>query len=257
MKRTINVIYIGGPTIIIEIDGFRIMTDPTLDPSGTNYPAGEHTSIQKLTDPAISDFGKIDLVLLSHDQHGDNLDKTGRELLQQVPLTLTTRAGAERLKGTAKGLEPWESYALNLPDGDELIVTATPARHGPAGAEQLAGDVIGFVLMTKSGNIPEVYLTGDTVFYEGVKGVSELFKPQYVFVFAGAAKPMTPFNLTMGTNDAVDTASAFPDSTIIPLHFEGWSHYSETGEMLIQAFGALGIGERLKILPAGIITTLA
>lgn len=256
MKKTINVIYIGGPTVIFEINGLRIMTDPTLDPSGTRYPAGEHVSIEKLAGPAINDFGKIDLVLLTHDQHGDNLDQAGRLLLQQVPLTLTTKVGAERLKGTAKGLEPWESYALNLPDGDELIITATPARHGPAGVEPLAGDVIGFVLMTKSGNIPETYLTGDTVFYEGVKGVSELFKPRYVFVFAGAAKPMTPFNLTMSTNDAIDTAFVFPDSTIIPLHFEGWSHYSETGDMLIQAFNAVGIENRLRILPAGISTIL-
>jgi hypothetical protein len=60
----------------------------------------------------------------------------------------------------------------------------------------------------------------------------------------------------MGTNDAIDTAFAFPDATIIPVHFEGWSHYTETGEMLQQSFNALGIGPQLKILAPGVKTIL-
>ena len=59
-----------------------------------------------------------------------------------------------------------------------------------------------------------------------------------------------------GTNDAIDTAFAFPGATIIPVHFEGWSHYTETGEMLRQSFNALGIADRLKILKAGVKTEL-
>jgi len=102
----------------------------------------------------------------------------------------------------------------------------------------------------------QIYITGDTVFYEGIKEVAARFKPQYVFIFAGAAKPRGPFNVTMGTNDAIDTAFAFPDATIIPVHFEGWSHYTETGEMLRQSFEALGIADRLKILEHGVKTEL-
>ncbi|HEY4194042.1 MAG TPA: hypothetical protein VGM63_00785, partial [Mucilaginibacter sp.] len=96
----------------------------------------------------------------------------------------------------------------------------------------------------------------DTVFYEGIKEVAARFSPQYIFIFAGAAKPRGPFNVTMGTNDAIDTAFAFPDATIIPVHFEGWSHYTETGEMLRQSFEALGIADRLKILEPGVKTEL-
>ncbi len=249
MKSEVNVTYLGGPTIILEIGRLRLMTDPTLDPAGEQFMINDKPAYHKTEGPATTDIGKIDVVLLSHDQHGDNLDHAGRELLKQVNKTLTTKIGAERLGGNALGLAPWESMALN----DEVVITGTPARHGPAGSEKLTGDVTGFIV-TIAGL--QIYITGDTVFYDGVKEVAEKFKPQYVFIFAGAAKPRGPFNVTMGTNDAIDTAFAFPDAIIIPVHFEGWSHYTETGEMLRQSFNALGIGGQLRILAPGVKTSL-
>jgi L-ascorbate metabolism protein UlaG (beta-lactamase superfamily) len=60
----------------------------------------------------------------------------------------------------------------------------------------------------------------------------------------------------MGNNDALDTAAAFPNAIIIPLHFEGWSHYTEPAEMLKQGFAAVGISDRLKILEPGKKTEL-
>ncbi|SEP10691.1 L-ascorbate metabolism protein UlaG, beta-lactamase superfamily [Mucilaginibacter gossypiicola] len=249
MKNEVNVTYLGGPTVILEIGGLRLMTDPTLDPAGEQFMINDKPAYHKTEGPATTEIGKIDVVLLSHDQHGDNLDNAGRELLKQVDKTLTTKIGAKRLGGNIIGLSPWESIRLN----DEVVITGTPARHGPAGSEKLTGDVTGFIVTVKG---LQIYFTGDTVFYDGVKEVAEKFKPQYVFIFAGAAKPRGPFNVTMGTNDAIDTAFAFPDATIIPVHFEGWSHYTETGEMLQQSFNALGIGGQLKILKPGIKTSL-
>jgi L-ascorbate metabolism protein UlaG (beta-lactamase superfamily) len=249
MKNEVNVTYLGGPTVILEIGGLRLMTDPTLDPAGEQFMINDKPAYHKTEGPATTEIGKIDVVLLSHDQHGDNLDHAGRELLQTVAKTLTTKIGAERLGGNAIGLAPWESITLN----DEVVITGTPARHGPAGSEKLTGDVTGFIV-TIAGL--QLYFTGDTVFYDGIKEVAEKFKPQYVFIFAGAAKPRGPFNVTMGTNDAIDTAFAFPDATIIPVHFEGWSHYTETGEMLQQSFNALGIGKQLRILEPGVKTSL-
>lgn len=249
MNSAVHVTYLGGPTIILEIGGCRLMTDPTLDPAGETFMINNIPAYFKTQGPANIDLGKMDAVLLSHDQHGDNLDHAGRELLKTVPKTLTTMAGAKRLNGNAVGLAPWQTLALN----DRVMITATPARHGPAGSEHLTGEVTGFVVET---SLVQIYITGDTVFYDGVKQVGIRFKPNYVFIFAGAAKPRGPFNVTMNTNDAIDTAFAFPSATIIPLHFEGWSHYTESGDMLQKSFHALGIDDRLKFLKAGISTGL-
>lgn len=247
--HAITVTYLGAPTIILEVGGLRLLTDPTLDPAGTTFPTKDNPMYWKTAEPATTDVGEIEVGLLSHDQHGDNLDNAGSELLKTVPKTLTTEVGAERLGGTAYGLKTWEGVNLT----DQVSVIGTPARHGPAGVEPLTGEVTGFIV--KAGSC-QLHITGDTVFYEGVVEVVKRFTPDYVFIFAGAAKPRGPFNLTMSTNDALDTAAAFPRSTIIPLHFEGWSHYAETGDMLQQSFSVLGLGDRLRILEKGKQTPL-
>ena len=69
----------------LEIGNVRILTDPTFDPKGTSYDTGLYV-LQKTSDPAIPlhDLGKINYVLLTHDHHFDNLDRSGRTLLNQV-----------------------------------------------------------------------------------------------------------------------------------------------------------------------------
>jgi L-ascorbate metabolism protein UlaG (beta-lactamase superfamily) len=252
---TFTVTYIGGPTAIFEIGGLRIMTDPTLDPAGGTYHSGDIVH-KKIKGPANVEIGKIDLILLSHDQHFDNLDNAGRVLLEKVPKTYTTKIAASRLKGNCVGLDPWQTTSVQTPEGKEIYITATPARHGPAGSEKLQGNVIGFLLEINEESGPSVYITGDTVFYEGVAEVAKLYKPKYVFIFAGAAQPRGAFNVTMRTNDAIDTAVAFPDATIIPLHFEGWGHLTQNAGDISSSYDILGIGSRLKILAGGVATVL-
>src|SRR6266702_4438879 len=131
---TLSITLIGGPTALIEIDGFRLLTDPTFDAPGSyRLP---HVKLVKLTGPALSaeSIGEIDAVLLSHDQHSDNLDHSGKDFLSKAKRVLTTEAGAKRLGNHAEGLAPWAKTEL-AKNGKSLDVTATPARHGPAGIE--------------------------------------------------------------------------------------------------------------------------
>ena len=244
---------IGGPTALIEVGGFRLLTDPTFDAPG-EYKL-PHVTLKKTSHPALTaeQIGRVDAVLLSHDQHADNFDHAGRAYAMQAPRLLTTVVGAKRLGGVAEGLAPGESTKLTNPAGT-LTVTATPARHGPAGIEPLAGDVIGFVLSLAGGR--PIYITGDTVWYEGVAEVARRFQAGLVLLFAGAAKTRGAFHLTMDANDALDTAHAFPDATIVPLHYEGWAHFSQSGDDLVQSFKALGIGARLRLLEPGVATAI-
>ena len=95
--------HIGGPTVLIEAGGWRLLTDPTFDPPGRSYRFGWGTGSRKLAGPAIpaAELGPIDAVLLSHDHHDDNLDPTGRALLPSLGTVVTTEAGAGRLGGDA------------------------------------------------------------------------------------------------------------------------------------------------------------
>jgi L-ascorbate metabolism protein UlaG (beta-lactamase superfamily) len=200
---SLRITLIGGPTALIEIDGFRLLTDPTFDkPRTYQLP---HVKLEKLSGPAleVDAIGEVDAVLLSHDQHADNLDHSGRDFLIKANRVLTTVAGAKRLGGHVEGLAPWATTELTGKDGRSLTVTATPARHGPAGIEPLSGDVIGFMLTSKANNIPPIYISGDTVWYDGVAEVARRFRVRVVLPFAGAAQTRGPFHLTMDTNDTI------------------------------------------------------
>ena len=253
---TLSITLIGGPTALIEIDGFRLLTDPTFDPPGAyRLP---HVKLEKLVGPALTPdkIGNVDAVLLSHDQHADNLDDSGKEFLKVAKRVLTTQAGAKRLGGHAEGFAPWASTTLSGKDGSSLTVTATPARHGPAGIEPLSGDVIGFVVASKKAASLPTYISGDTTWFDGVAEVAKRFNAGVVLPFAGAAQTRGPFHLTMDTNDTIETARAFPDAVIVPVHTDGWAHFRQNAQDLRASFDALGFGKRLKILEPGVVTAI-
>ncbi|MGH7119087.1 MAG: MBL fold metallo-hydrolase, partial [Acetobacteraceae bacterium] len=238
--HSLKLTLIGGPTVLIELDGFRLLTDPTFDPPGEyRLP---HVTLVKTIGPAMSAaaLGEVDAVLLSHDQHADNLDSSGRAVLAAAPRVLTTQAAATRLGGNAEGLAPWQTATLMKPAGERLVVTATPARHGPAGIEPLAGDVTGFVLSSADPAASAIYITGDTVWYDGIAEVTRRFEVGVVVPFAGAAKTRGPFHLTMNVNDVIETAQAFPKAQVVPVHHAGWQHFTESGDDLKNSFAALG-----------------
>jgi len=253
---TTSITLIGGPTALIEVDGFRLLTDPTFDaPGAYQLP---HVKLEKLAGPALGadKIGEVDAVLLSHDQHSDNLDHSGREFLKKARRVLTTEAGAKRLGGHVEGFAPWAATELKGKNGHSLTITATPARHGPAGIEPFSGDVIGFVVSSsKSGSRP-IYISGDTVWFDGVAEVAKRFKAGVVLPFAGAAQTRGPFHLTMDTNDTIETAKAFPDAVIVPVHTDGWAHFRQSAGDLRATFDTLGFGSRLKILEPGATTLI-
>lgn len=244
---------VGGPTAIIEYGGLRFLTDPTFDHAGSCH-SHNQVKLTKTSDAAIdaASVGPIDAVLLSHDHHFDNLDTSGRAYLDRVPRVLTTVAGAGRLaKPQVQGLKDWESVVISGASGHKVRVTATPCRHGPAGIEPIAGDVVGFILEADGEDGASVYVTGDTVYYEGVAEVARRFAPSHILAFAGAAQPRGPINLTMSNDDLLDTARAFPNALIVPIHAEGWAHFTQPPEQAAGVFAALGLADRIRLIGRG------
>lgn len=247
---SLTITLVGGPTALIELGGLRLLTDPTFDPPGLYREAP--VRFEKTTGPAMpaAALGRIDAVLLSHDQHFDNLDGAGRAVLPSARTTYTTASGAGRLGGNARALAPLETQVLDGPGGERLYVTGTPARHGPVGIEPISGDVIGFLLGVGAPG-DALYVTGDTVWYEGTAEVARRFSPRIVMLFTGAAEPRGRFRMTMDSNDALEAANAFPDAAIVAVHNEGWFHFKESATELAQSFDTLGVLSRLIALERG------
>ena len=117
----------------------------------------------------MSELGTIDAVLLSHDHHDDNHDAVGRTLLPSAGTVITTVAGAKRLGGHAQGLEPWQSTRLEAAGRPAIDITATPCRHGPPLSRPIVGHVVGFALRWETQTHGVLWISGDTVLYDGVR----------------------------------------------------------------------------------------
>jgi len=241
----LDITLIGGPTALIELAGNRLLTDPTFDAPRAYHGA---VTLTKQTGPALSadSLGPIDAVLLTHDQHADNLDEAGRALLPQAKRVLSTPLAAQRLGNDTVGLEPWQTVTL----ASGLMVTGTPCRHGPAGIDPVTGPVTGFLLGTEQPG-DAVYISGDTVWYEGTMEIAKRTQPKLIILFTGAAEPRGPMRLTMDNNDALDAAAAFPSAKVIAIHNQGWEHFSESQEDVLTAFTIMGQAGRLVTLELG------
>lgn len=231
---------LGGPSVIIEVGNARFIVDPTFDDAG-DYPIGSR-ALTKTSDALLrpGQIGEIDAVLLSHDQHPDNLDHAGREFLTSVPLVLTTAVAAGRLGTPCRGLEPWESARVG-----EVVVTAVPAQHGPDGTEALTGPVIGFVLSATQA--PTIYVSGDNASLEIVRQVAQRFpRIDIAVLFAGAARtPLIDGFLTLTSEEAADAARILGLPRVLPAHTDGWAHFTQNGASFRTAFERAGIADLL------------
>lgn len=251
-----KITHIGGPTAVLNLGGLTFLIDPAFDePRDYQLPGRVMT---KLTGPAIpaAELGPIDVALVSHDEHKDNLDDAGRALLPSIPTVLSTPGAAVRIPGV-RGLKNWESIDLPRPDGGVITVTGVPALHGPEGAEAVVGFVTGFVLQGEG--LPTVYVSGDNASLGLVKEIADRFAPIDVAVlFAGAARTglLDNANLTLTSTDAVEAARIFDRATIVPVHTEGWKHFSEGPEQFVTAFRDAGLEDRVRLLEHGVATSL-
>jgi L-ascorbate metabolism protein UlaG (beta-lactamase superfamily) len=254
---SVRLTHIGGPTVLLEIGGWRILTDPTFDDPGRTYHFGLGTSSRKVVGPALGldQIGPVDCVLLSHDHHADNLDDAGRVLLGTTPTVLTTVAGAKRLGGTTRGLSAWDTSSLDEPGRPTIEVTATPCRHGPPLSRPLVGDVIGFALRWEGQARGVLWMSGDTVLYPGVRSVADRLDVGVVLLHLGEVRfPITgPLRYTMGIEDGIELCRALDAHTVIPVHYEGWSHFSEGRTAIERAVAEApeDVRARFRLLPIG------
>jgi L-ascorbate metabolism protein UlaG (beta-lactamase superfamily) len=245
----------GGPTSLIAYGGVRLLTDPTFDPPGEYPRPGTAVVLRKLAGPALpaARLAPFDAVLLSHDHHSDNLDRAGRELLPEAGRVLTTIAGAERLAGNATGLEPGDAVDIDRPGGGSLRVTAVPAEHGPPEVAARNGPVIGFVL--RGDGLPTVYVSGDNASVDVVRAIVAEHGPVDVAVlFVGGAQVPAAWGdayLTLTADTAVEAAKALGEAPIVPIHQDGWAHFTSTAADVRREFSAAGLADRLRPVASG------
>ncbi|WP_350277878.1 MBL fold metallo-hydrolase [Kribbella sp. HUAS MG21] len=255
VRQECAAVVLGGPTVVIDLGGLRVVADPTFDDPGS------HGYLTKTSPPVVDEegLGEIDLVLVSHDVHPDNLDQRGRAFALDAPVVLTGQLSAQRLGAPAVGLSPWASRTVPRPDGDgDLEVRAVPAVHGPEDAERDGAgnvncEVSGFVLSGR--DLPTVYVSGDNASIHTVAEIARRVPRIDVAVLnAGAARVPAKFGgrpLTLDSRRAAAAAAVLGVAVVVPAHYDGWAHFTEGRAELERAFEEAGLSALLRAVDHG------
>jgi L-ascorbate metabolism protein UlaG (beta-lactamase superfamily) len=259
-KSSLEITHITTATAIIDIDGVKFITDPVFAPSGTEYEYPLVT-LRLADDPAIplNALPAIDAVLLSHEDHEDNLDDCGRRLLDGRKV-ITTPDGAKKLspRPDIRAIQPWQTLDL-VAGGKAFKITGIPAIHLPG------GECTGFVIQTASfghavSGLPNaIYFSGDTIYHPDLLKMNERWHVVAAILNLGNAqvsvdssKPEEKLQITMGGKDGARLVKELDAETLIPMHYKSWGHFTEGEEDLVKVFEEEGIEDRVRWLtPSG------
>ena len=148
-----------------------------------------------------------------------------------------------------------------MPGRPTLEITATPCRHGPPVSHPIIGDVVGFALGWDTQQHGVVWISGDTVLYDEVRGISDRLDVDIAILHLGGVRfPVTgPVRYTMTAKDAVGLCERMRPGTAIPIHYEGWKHFRQGRDAIEREFAQAPehIRSSIRWLPLGIKVQLA
>jgi L-ascorbate metabolism protein UlaG (beta-lactamase superfamily) len=133
-----------------------------------------------------------------------------------------------------------------------VIVTAVHAQHGPDGSDEIQGPVLGFVLSAPGAET--VYFSGDNASRNVVRAIAERTGDVAIAILNVGAVQLSKFDgayLTLSADHAADVAEILGARVVIPLHFEGWAHFTQGADEVEAAFRGNGIRDRLVMLERG------
>lgn len=155
-----RVTYVGHATVLVELDGARLLTDPVL--------RGRVGPLRRQGAPPPHDRWKgLDAALISH-LHHDHADLLSlRRIGRDVPMLVPPGAGAfleRRGFSAVSELRPGESTRVG-----GIAVTATEASHSGGRLFAAGAEAVGFLL---SGSRRRIYFAGDTDLFDGMEGLA-------------------------------------------------------------------------------------
>jgi L-ascorbate metabolism protein UlaG (beta-lactamase superfamily) len=232
---------VRSATVILELAGKRILVDPMLDDMGARPPIeGTANEIANPTVPlplrAEDVVSDLDAVIVTH-RHRDHLDGTAEGLLPRDVPVFCQPEDEDALREL--GLD--SRVVDDALDCEGLTITRTPARHGSGRIAELLAPVSGFVL-------DDLYLAGDTVWYEEVEQTIERHRPRVAVVNAGGAEFTEGGLIVMGIDDVREVVARVP--TVVAVHMEALNHCFLERETLRRAVPGVLVpedGETLEL----------
>ena len=232
---------IRSATVVLELAGRRILVDPMLDPAGARPPI--ESTANPVRNPTVElpiaaeeVVRGLDGVLVTH-RHKDHLDETAARLLPRDVPVLCQPEDEDALRALDLDAHPVEGSL----DWDGLVVHRVPARHGSGAVAESLAPVSGFVL-------DDLYLAGDTVWYDAVEKTIERFRPRVAVVNAGGASFLEGGLIVMGADDVREVVARVP--VVVAVHLEALNHCHLTRAELAAAVPGVVIprdGETVEV----------
>ena len=134
---------------------------------------------------------------------------------------------------------PWQTTTLECAGREPVEVMATPCRHGPPLSRPIVGDVVGFALAWEGQTGGQLWISGDTVLYDGVRAVADRIDVDVALVHLGGVQfPVTgPLHYTLTAEGAIELLAAIGPRVAVPIHYEGWKHFREGRDEIERALG--------------------
>ena len=216
--------WLGHSTVLLEIDGLRLLTDPVWGPRASPSRLAGPKRFQPVP-VRLSELPPIDLVLVSHD-HYDHLDyPTIRELARrEVPFVTSLGVGAHL---EAWGVAPrriteldwWETYAL---PGAELTLTAAPSQHFSGRGLKDRNATLWSSLAIRTPR-HAVFFSGDTGLTTEYVTIRERLGPfELVLLEVGAFHPAWG-DIHLGPANALEALALLGGGAFLPVH---WGTFS-------------------------------
>ncbi|MDB4924742.1 MBL fold metallo-hydrolase [Mucilaginibacter sp.] len=218
-KSGLRITWVGHSSLLIEIDGRTILTDPVWS---------QRVSFVRWMGPkrffgppiALSDLPPLDAIIVSHD-HYDHLDK------ETIKFFAGTTIPFYCSLGVGQHLEKFgivKNYITELDWGDSVminhdcVITAAPARHFSGRGIFRRNETLwsSFIIKGKKHNI---FFGADSGYFPGFKEIGELFGPfDLTILEIGAYGKYWP-DIHMGPDNASNAHLALKGKLMMPIHW--------------------------------------
>jgi L-ascorbate metabolism protein UlaG (beta-lactamase superfamily) len=255
----LSLTFVGNATVLLRWGPFTLLTDPNFLHAGERAYLGLGLTSKRLREPAlaIADLPPLDAVVLSH-LHGDHWDRRARRGLDRAVPIVTTPHAARRLQGLhgfrrAVGLGNWEWHDLAR-DGSLLRVTSMPGMHAPGPLGRVLPPVMGS-LLELDGRL--VYLTGDTLMYDGVREVARRY-PDIDVSVVHLGGTMLPGGLmvTMDGVQGADLLEVVRPRRAVPVHYEEYTVMKSPLSEFTAETDRRGMSDMVQVVGRGETVTL-
>ena len=239
-KSGLRVTWMGHSSMLIEIDGYTVLTDPIWSKRASPV---QFAGPKRFFDPvvALDKLPKLDAIIISHD-HYDHLDETTiKAMKDHVELFAVPLGVGEHLEDW--GVDPnkiteidwWEEIRVG-----KLVLTATPARHfsGRSLADMMGGPTL-WAGWSIAGDTHKVFYSGDTAMQPAFYDIGDKLGPfDITFIESGAYNPLWA-DVHIGPEQAVLAHKMLQGKVMMPVHWSTFDlanhNWTEPAERIIAA----------------------